>query len=389
MPWSAQALGQHRGQRTCVLDHQHPHPATASRGHGRDRQRDGGPQAALRAGVQVEPAAVGRDDGRDDRQPEPGAAVRPGPVGGQPAERVPQPGHLGRVEDRAVGLHDQPRRRAAARGDPDPAAVAVVRDGVVDQVLDQPGQQRRAAPGPRRVTGAGLDREVPGRDPRRVPGEGVGDQVGERDGGLVAQGAVLGPGQREQPLQQPVDPVELGAHPPGQRPGLRRHRLRLGLGDVERGAHGGQRGAQLVGGGGHDRRCAANAASSRSSRPLTVSASSVTSSVRAGHRQPLVQAVGGDPPGGRGDRAQRPQHPPGQRPAQQQRDGPMTSSAIAEPVSNRPACPASTSTSRACSWAMRASAEPACSGAGAVTRTWVNALVRPAGPPPEARNTAA
>ena len=96
---------------------------------------------------------------------------------------------------------------------------------------------------------------------------------------LVGERPVLGAGEREEALQQPVDVVELrgGA---GRRActDVRGHRPGFGHRDVERGAHLAERGAQLVRGVGDELALASNAASSRSSSWSNVSASSLSSS---------------------------------------------------------------------------------------------------------------
>ena len=64
-----------------------------------------------------------------------------------------------------------------------------------------------------------------------------------------------------------------------------------------------------------NRRWASKEASSRANRPSRVSAEFLELVVGSVQGQPLVQAAGGDPPGGGGDCAQRAQHPAGQEPA--------------------------------------------------------------------------
>src|SRR2546430_14392209 len=86
-------------------------------------------QAASRPGLQVEGAAMGRGDGRHDRQPEPGAVVRTGPVSAEPPERLSELPDLLGVEDVPAGFHHQAGQAPLAPGaGADPAAVVVVRD---------------------------------------------------------------------------------------------------------------------------------------------------------------------------------------------------------------------------------------------------------------------
>ena len=130
---------------------------------------------------------------------------------------------------------------------------------------------------------------------------------------------MLGPGQHQECLQQPFDPVKLGAQPPGQRDRLRRGRLGFGQRHVEGRAHRGQRGTQLVRGVGDEPALGVEG----DLQPLQQAVDGVTELLelvlRAVQAEPLVQAVLGDALGRRGHLPDRPQRPPGYQPAERDR----------------------------------------------------------------------
>ena len=127
--------------------------------------------------------------------------------------------------------------------DPRLAARAVVADGVVEQVVGQALQEDRLAVGSRRPH-VGLHGEAAslGFGPDAV--DGAGHDVGQVDRTAVG-GPRLAAGQGEEPVERALTPVD-------RRPDVGGHGQQLGPGrlavegDVEGGAHGGQRGAQLV-----------------------------------------------------------------------------------------------------------------------------------------------
>ena len=200
-----------------------------------------------------------------------------------------------------------------AGGDLDVPAGDVVPDGVVDQVGGQLLDQERVT-----VEGGGLDvgLDVQAEAADRGAGGGQGGAGdGGQVGGLALAGAGFAAGQGEQRLDEafllgvggeqfPADGL------PGAGGGGR-----VGEGDLEQGAFPGQRGAQLVRGVGGE----APLGVERGLQPREQAVEGVGEFlelvVGSVQGQPLVQAAGGDPPGGGGDRAQRAQHPAGDEPA--------------------------------------------------------------------------
>jgi len=195
-----------------------------------------------------------------------------------------------------------------------------VADGVADYVSDQAGQQRLVAGHPRATRFADvLHGQVHGVDGGGLVGQGGTDDVVQRQRCIAGQLPVLGPGQHQERLEQGVDLVQLGAQPRGQGDGLRRGRLGLGQGHVQRGPHGGQRGTQLVRGIGDEPALRGEGAIQPSQQPVDSVAEFLELVVRAGQRQPLVQVLLGDALGGGGHLPHRAQRPAGHDPAERQR----------------------------------------------------------------------
>ena len=126
--------------------------------------------------------------------------------------------------------------------------------------------------------------------------------------------------EHKEALQQRLGAVEILAQARVERLGLWRHAVGLGDRDVQPCAHHRQRGTQLVRGVGDEPPL-------RFERGLEAREQLVDRVrelpqliARAEEREPLVQALLGDPPGPGGDRPQRCQHPAGDHPAQRDRE---------------------------------------------------------------------
>ena len=260
---------------------------------------------------------MGRGDGGDDREPESHAGVIDvGAVRRCAPEWLSQLAHLAGVKDRPAVLHDEPRGICVgARGDANPAAGLIVPDGVVDEVADQMGEQRLAAED-WRVMMILVDGEMHIADRDGVIGkDGRGDLVQlYRAAPDVA--AVLGAGEGKEALHQPVGSVEPGPDLAGQVGHPRSRGAGLAGGDLERGAHHGERSAQLMGGisdksavrvEGHLK--AAEEIVNSVSQPLELV-------VGTDDREPLVQVPLADALSGCGHGSQRIQHPAGHQPAE-------------------------------------------------------------------------
>ena len=224
---------------------------------------------------------------------------------------------------------------SAVHRDVDPAAALVVHDRVVYQVVGHPARPARGSRSPTRRPGSRT-----ARPSRLARGDRLG-AGGERGHGHGVQRhrdsamevPVLRPGEREQPVEQPVHAVKLAVER------LVRHRHRRGTSatawraprpapPASWPAACAARCAAFAA----NRRCAANEPSSRSSSPSMVSDRSLSSSRGSPQcGQPRVQAVGGDPPGGRRHRpaagAARARRRPSRRPSE---TAVMTTSAIAD-----------------------------------------------------------
>ncbi len=186
-------------------------------------------------------------------------------------------------------------------------------DSVVDQVGRQLLDQEGVA-----VEGGGLEArlDVQAKAADRGAGcghcsAGNGGQVGE----LALVEAGLAAGQREQGLDE-VFLLSIGGEQfladglPGAGGGGR-----VGEGDLEQGALAGQRGPQLVRGVGGESPLSLEGGLQPREQAVEGVSEFLELVVRSVQGQPLVQAAGGDPAGGGGDRAQRAQHPAGQQPA--------------------------------------------------------------------------
>ncbi len=144
-------------------------------------------------------------------------------------------------------------------------------------------------------------------------------ELGERDRRLVGERPLLALGEGEEALQQPVDVVELAAEPVGERADVRGQRAGFGHRHVERGPHSGERRAQLVRGVGDELALERERALEPVEQLVEGVCELLQLVVGAGEVQTLVQVGGGDLPGGRRDRAQRPQEPPGHQPTDRER----------------------------------------------------------------------
>ena len=198
-------------------------------------------------------------------------------------------------------------------GDLDVPAGDVVPDGVVDQVGHQLLDQERVTfedGGPE----VGVDIQAEAADPGAGNGQrGAGD--GRQVEGLVLAGAGFAAGQGEQRLDEAFLLGVGGEQLPADGLPGAGGAAWVGEGYLEQGAFPGQGRAQLVRGIGGE----APLGVERGLQPREQVVEGVgeflelvVGSVQA---QPLVQAAGGDPPGGGGDRAQRAQHPAGDDPA--------------------------------------------------------------------------
>ena len=200
-------------------------------------------------------------------------------------------------------------------GDADPAAGPVVPDGVVDQVTDQVGEQRLVT-GHWRVVMVLADGEVHVVDRGAVIGKDCGGELVQRDRAAADGAAVLGAGEGEEAFHQPVGLVEPGPDLAGQHRDAGRGRAGFAGGHVQRGAHHGQRGAQLVGGVGDEPALRVESSLEAGQQAVDGVTEPLELVVGARDREPLVQVLLADALGGHGHGAQRAQHPPGGEPAQ-------------------------------------------------------------------------
>jgi hypothetical protein len=108
-----------------------------------------------------------------------------------------------------------------------------VADGVVDHVLDHLGKQRRTADDTCFAAFVSVDGDIHQRDRAGAALDRRGDEVGERERGLIGGRAVLDVGESEEAFQQPVDVVELTAEPVGEGDDLWGYRPWLGHRHIE------------------------------------------------------------------------------------------------------------------------------------------------------------
>ena len=243
----AQSFGDPVGVARHVLDHKDPHLVVAAGCGIAAAKGDLDAEPAFCTGVEHEAAAVRGGDGGDDREPEPVAVVRSGPVLAEACERLGELRNGGLVEHRAAGVDGQSRLLSVqgCECELDRAARLVVVHGVLDHVLNHASEQRGAAhdldSGEMRLDGQPLGGDLVG-----ASGERDRDQRLERDLVVLVELAVLGAGEREEALQQPVGVVEIHAQLRVQLTSLSRHAAGLRDRDVEGGAHHRQRGAQIM-----------------------------------------------------------------------------------------------------------------------------------------------
>ena len=117
--------------------------------------------------------------------------------------------------------------------------------------------------------------------------------------------AVLGAGEGQEALQQPLGVVEIHAQLGVQLTGICGDASGLGDRDVESGAHHRQRGAQLVRGVCDEPSLGVKRRLQAFQQPVDRVGEQPQLIARARHREPLVQVRLRDPLGGRGDRPQR------------------------------------------------------------------------------------
>jgi hypothetical protein len=257
---------------------------------------------------------MGDGDGPDDGQAEAVAAVAADGPRAEPLEGLEQALDLGRGDDPPGAGHRQDGAGAAGPGgDLDVPAGDVVPDGVVDQVGHQLLDQDGVA-----VEGGGLDTglDVQAQTTDRGAGGGQGFAGdGGQVGGLARGGAGFAAGQGEQRLDE-VFGLGVGGEqfPADGLPGAGGGG-RVGEGDLEQGAFPGQRGAQLVRGAGGEAPLGIEGGLQPGEQAVEGVAEFLELVIGAVQGQPVVQAAGGDPPGGGGHRAQRAQHPAGDDPA--------------------------------------------------------------------------
>ena len=315
MPWSRRPSAMTSARAPRVLDHQDPHaghlparPPTAV--SGRRRRPPSG--RARRTSVPPCAAAMAATIDRPSPVPAPSGPVRPSRWNGWPSRATCSGSRTGPP----VSTTSSAACSASTRRYPDPAAVVVVGDRVVDRRCRPSGPAARRCRGSRR-------RAAPRRGPsaawprcrRRGSRQRLRDQRRRRrpGRGRRARRAARGPASRK-----PSSSWSTRSSSVRSRSGERDRLRRTGSGFATATSSD----ARIVASGvrsswealATNRRWAANDASSRSSSSSMVSARRLDLVGRAGDGQPLVQVVGGDPAGRRGDRPQRAQHPPGHAP---------------------------------------------------------------------------
>jgi hypothetical protein len=246
---------------------------------------------------------VGGGDGADDGQAE-AVAVAASGARAEALEGPEQAVDFGGRDDLPRAGHRQDGAGVAGRGgDMDVPTGDVVPDGVVDQVGGQLLDQERVTVESGGLD-VGLDMQAQAADRGTGGGQGgAGD--GGQVGGLAFAGAGFAAGQGEQRLDEafllgvggeqfPADGL------PGAGGGGR-----VGEGDLQQGAFPGQGGAQLVRGAGGEAPLGVEGVLQPREQAVEGVGEFLELVVGSWQGKPLVQAAGGDPPGGGGDRAQR------------------------------------------------------------------------------------
>ena len=126
------------------------------------------------------------------------------------------------VEDVPAGLHHQAGQvPVAPGGDADPAAVVVVRDRVVDHVVHHAAQQRLAARHPGAVAGRWCGARSGSWRRSRPPARPAPPTTtySSESAAWPGRSPCCARASDQEAVEQPVDPVELGAQP--RRPGRR------------------------------------------------------------------------------------------------------------------------------------------------------------------------
>ena len=142
----------------------------------------------------------------------------------------------------------------------------------------------------------------------------------EADDVAAAACGVLGASEGEEALEEPVDVVELAAEPTGERRRLRQSGGRACERDVERRAHRRERRPQLVRGVRDEAPLRLERALEPAEQPVDRVAELAQFVAGPPQVEPLVEVRGGELPGGHRDRADRPEDPAGDQPAEDERD---------------------------------------------------------------------
>jgi len=256
---------------------------------------------------------VGGRDGGDQGEAESGAVV-PGAVV-QPGEGLEQVGDLLRRDHRPAVDHAQHGLGlAGGRRDRDGPPVGVVALGVVEQVDDEPLEQH----------GVAGHRRFPERGGNGDAGRGAAVQGVLGDGGQVeglgAGGLVVGAGQDEQRVDEPLAVPDRLADLGGHGDQFVDRRARLGQDDVGSGAHQGQGGAQFVAGVGDELALGAERAVEALQHRVEGVGQLAELVARALQGDALRQVVLGGGAGGGGELVDRAQDPPGGEPAHDGRE---------------------------------------------------------------------
>jgi hypothetical protein len=261
---------------------------------------------------------VGPGDGRDDGQAEAKAVVASGPLGAQALERLEEPADLGGGDD-GPGVGDR-EGGAAAVGchvNAEVAAGQVVAQRVVDQVggkLPEQAVVTKDGGGGQH----GTDGHVAASGVRLAGAQDLCGDPGEVQG-LAPVEAALAAGQGQQRVDQPFLLLSFGEHILACRAQRGGGSGRVGEGHLQHGPRRGQRGPQLMRGIGDEVPLCLEGCLQPGQQAVDRVSEVGELIARAGHREPAVQVVFGDLPGGGGDRSQRPQRPSGDDPAEHDR----------------------------------------------------------------------